>query len=294
MKTLVLGGAGMLGHKIVQTLHAQGRPVECTIRGVRSESPIGKIDFFRDVEVHERINATDLPTLRSRLSEIRPEVLINCIGVIKQRDQASAAIPSITVNSLLPHLLSEWAESWGGRVLHFSTDCVFSGRQGDYTIDDPSDAEDLYGKSKFLGEVQRPNALTLRTSIIGRELSHFASLVEWFLAQQGQTIGGYTRAVYSGMTTQTMADLVVAVVDAGAGLHGLHQVVSAKITKYELLIALRTAYELDVEIKPDDHLFCDRSMMSSGLAEQVGFVVPSWSEQVTRLASDPTPYGDWR
>jgi len=284
----------MLGHKIVQAMEQQGMLVSCTFRGRRSDFPVKKIPFFNLVEVHEYVDATDLPALRSLLAKISPDYVINCIGIIKQRSEASAAIPSITVNSLLPHLLAEWAQDWGGKVIHFSTDCVFSGNKGNYTIYDDSDAEDLYGKSKYLGEVQQPNALTIRSSIIGRELSNFASLVEWFLSQGGRTISGYTHAMYSGMTTQTMADLVVAVVNRGEDLSGLQQVVSEKISKYDLLTALRDGFGLDVTIKPNDEVVCDRSMCGSGFEKMLDFVVPSWAEQIKRMAEDPTPYGDWR
>jgi dTDP-4-dehydrorhamnose reductase len=230
-------------------MEAQGMLVSCTFRGRREDFPVNRIPFYTLVEVHEYVDATDLPALRTLLSQVKPDYLINCIGVIKQRSEASSAVPSITVNSLLPHLLADWATAWHGKVIHFSTDCVFSGNKGNYTISDPSDAEDLYGKTKFLGEVQRPNALTIRSSIIGRELSNFASLVEWFLAQDGRSIDGYTEAMYSGMTTQTMADLVVSIVNSDKNLNGLQQVVSEKISKYDLLIALRDAFGLQVRVR---------------------------------------------
>jgi dTDP-4-dehydrorhamnose reductase len=294
MSVLVLGGTGMLGHKIVQTMEAQGMIVSCTFRGRRSDFPATKVPFYKLVEVHEYVDATDLPELCGLLSKIKPDHVINCIGIIKQRSEANSAIPSITVNSLLPHLLAEWAQEWGGRVVHFSTDCVFSGNRGSYTVTDASDADDLYGKSKYLGEVQRSNAITIRSSIIGRELSNFASLVEWFLSQGGRTVNGYTRAMYSGMTTQTMADLVVAIVNRGSDLSGLHQVVSEKISKYELLLALRDAFRLDVTIVPSEDVMCDRSMCGSGFEKNLDFAIPSWAEQIEGMAEDKTPYGAWR
>ena len=286
MKTLVLGGAGMLGHKIVQRFHEHGLEVACTLRGSRDGSPVARLPFFHDIEIHEGIDVMDTTGLGRRLQELRPDFLMNCVGVIKQRDQAKAAVPSIAINSLLPHLLTEWAEGWGGRVVHFSTDCVFSGRKGDYTLADPSDAEDMYGKSKFLGEVDRENALTLRTSIIGRELSQFASLVEWFLAQEGGVVRGFTRAIYSGMTTDTMTDLLRHIVTQRPETHGVHQVVSDKIDKDALLRLIREAFGANVEIKPDATFVCDRSMLGSGLTEALGFRVPSWKEQIDRLAQD--------
>jgi dTDP-4-dehydrorhamnose reductase len=293
MSVLILGGAGMAGHKFVQHFSKRGLEVACTIRGRKSDPPISQADFFKEVEVHEGVDVSDLPALRSMLERLAPQVLINCVGIIKQRDEAKSAIPSITINALLPHLLAEWAEAWGGRVIHFSTDCVFTGDRGNYAVDDKSDALDLYGKTKFLGEVQRSNATTLRTSIIGRELTHLASLVEWFLAQNGQTIRGFTRAIYTGVTTDTMADLVFELITKHPEVHGLHHVVSEKISKYDLLLLMRDAFGLDVEINPDDSFFCDRSMLDSGLCPSLGFQIPSWQEQIQRMADDPTPYGTW-
>jgi dTDP-4-dehydrorhamnose reductase len=284
----------MLGHKVVQSFHREGLPVACTLRGSLNDFPLNKVGFFKQVEVHEGVDVMDLPALERKLKEIRPEFLLNCIGIIKQRDEAKSAIPSITINSLLPHLLADWAKDWGGRVIHFSTDCVFTGSKGDYLIDDPSDAADLYGKSKYLGEVNRENALTLRTSIIGRELSHFASLVEWFLSQEGRHVRGFTRAIYTGMTTETMADLLRHIITNHPGTSGVYHAVSDKISKYDLLLLLRESFGMDVEIEPDDTFFCDRSMLSSGLEDAIGFQVPSWKKQIDRMAQDKEAYGEWR
>ncbi len=288
MSILVLGGTGMLGHKVVQTFRSAGLPVSYTIRG--NHAP----DVLNSVKVHTKVDALNQVALRDFLMSERPDFLVNCVGVIKQRDQAKVAIPTISINALLPHLLAEWADDWGGKVIHFSTDCVFSGIKGSYCVDDPSDAEDLYGKSKFLGEVSWKNALTLRTSIIGRELSHFGSLVEWFLAQDGKSISGFTRAIYSGMTTLTMANLLVEVVTKHPGLHGLHHAVSESINKFDLLIMLRDRAGLDIEVNPNHEFFCDRSMLPSGLEEALGFRAPSWEQQIDELVNDPTPYSEWR
>ena len=177
MKALVLGTEGMLGHKMLQALRSRFEKVGGTILGRRDEPWYAKIPLFSGEHVIESVNAMNTPALESTLAGLEPEVIVNCVGIIKQREEARAALPSIAINSLLPHQLAHWAAKWGGRVIHFSTDCVFDGTRGGYTEDSPSDAEDLYGKSKYLGEVASKNALTLRTSIIGRELASFASLL---------------------------------------------------------------------------------------------------------------------
>ena len=287
MKTLVLGGTGMLGHKVVQTFLQAGEPVSYTIRGE-------PLSLLEGAEAIEGVDVLDTLQLKDRLNALQPNTIVNCVGVIKQRDEAKAAVPSIAINALLPHLLAEWTESWGGRVIHFSTDCVFNGRKGDYAIVDPADAEDLYGKSKFLGEVKGDNAVTLRTSIIGRELSHYASLVEWFLSQEGGMVKGFTNAIYSGMTTHTMANLVLSIVRDHPNLSGLHHAVSGKINKYELLLILKEAFGMSIQIEPFDDFKCDRSMLPSGLEEKIGFITPDWEFQISEMAKDKTPYRSWR
>jgi dTDP-4-dehydrorhamnose reductase len=215
------------------------------------------------------------------------------VGIIKQRDEARSAIPSITINSLLPHQLAAMVREWGGRVIHFSTDCVFSGSRGDYTEADDSDADDLYGKSKFLGEVATENALTLRTSIIGRELVEHKSLLDWFLAQQHQTIKGFKRVIYSGVTTNQVAQVVADIIQHHPTLAGLYQVVAAPISKYDLLCLLRDAYQMDVNIVPDETVVSDRSMRGDKLHAAIGYESPAWPVLVRNLAADPTPYQDW-
>lgn len=291
---LVLGGGGMLGHKMFQILDSQFDEVACTILGAKTDEPYRRIPMFQGDKVFERLDATQFQALEVLLRDLRPAVVVNCIGIVKQRPEAKAHIPSITLNSLLPHVLTDICAAWGGKVIHFSTDCVFSGKRGGYTEEDTPDAEDLYGRSKFLGEVTCDNALTLRTSIIGRELKNFRSLLEWFLAQKGKTVRGFTRAIYSGVTTIHLSNLVADILRNHDSLAGLYQVASEPLSKYDLLKLLRDAYELDVEIVPDDEVVCDRSMKADKLRTAIGYVCPSWPKLVAELAADPTPYDEWR
>ena len=294
MKVLVLGGEGMLGHKMFQTLLARYPDTACTVRDSLDEPFYRRIDLFREGTVLEKIDAMNLPSLGRTLRGIRPGFIVNCVGIIKQREEAKAAIPTITLNTLLPHQLAEYAQEWGGRVIHFSTDCVFNGKRGCYTEDDSSDAEDLYGRSKYLGEVAAENALTLRTSIIGRELSHFRSLLEWFLAQKGKTIRGFRRVIYSGVTSNYLARRVGDLIADHPSLSGLYQVTSAPICKYDLLCLLRDAFKLDVEIVPDENEVSDRSMVGDAFLRATGYSSPDWPILVAQLANDSTPYEKWR
>ena len=285
----MLGGAGMLGHKMFQVLRERFAGVLCTVR----ESPVERVELLEGSDVIPGIDAMDFPLLNSILRAHRPEYVVNCIGLIKQRAQAVCPAPSIVINSLLPHRLSEMASEWGGHVIHFSTDCVFSGRKGAYSEEDLSDAEDLYGKTKFLGEVSSSNALTLRTSIIGRELSKHRSLLEWFLAKAPGRVRGFRKAIYSGVTTNHLAETVADILEKKPGLSGLYQLAGAPISKFDLLHILKSAYRLSIEIEPDDSEVCDRSMRGDRFARATGLVCPDWPELIRRMAMDPTPYSAW-
>ena len=294
MKILILGGAGMLGHKLFQRLRSNHPKTVCTIRGSLTGGPFERVGLFAHGGVIENVDAAKFACLDRLIAEQKPAVVINCIGVVKQRAAAAQPIPSIQINSLLPHRLAQTCANNGARFIHFSTDCVFSGDRGNYTEDDQSDAQDLYGRSKFLGEVATGNTLTLRTSIIGRELATRESLLEWFLRQEGKTIQGYTRALYSGVTTNYMARVVEEIILQHAGLGGLYQVTAPTISKFDLLCQLRDAYRLDVEITANPDFYCDRSMKGEKFARATGITAPSWPELVRELATDDTPYDQWK
>ncbi len=294
MKVLVLGGEGMLGHKMFQVLMSRYPDTACTVIGSLRDPFFEFIDLFRQGRVIEKVNAIDIPALGKRLRQLQPQFIVNCIGIVKQRPEARDPIMSITLNSLLPHKLAEFARDWGGRVIHFSTDCVFSGRRGNYREEDESDAEDLYGKSKFLGEVSCENALTLRTSIIGRELAQFQSLLEWFMSQKNRTVRGFTRVIYAGVTTNYLAQLVGNLITDHPNLSGLYQVTSPWISKHDLLCQLRDGFRLEVIIEPDDREVSDRSMIGDRFIRATGYGHPTWPDLVAQLANDPTPYEEWR
>lgn len=294
MKILVLGATGMLGHKMLQVLGKRFPNTQGTVHGSVNEGPLAQMQLISEHQLHGFVDAENFPALAGLLRRLEPNVIVNCVGVIKQRSEAKAAIPSIKINALLPHRLAEVCSEWGGRLIHFSTDCVFSGKRGLYTEDDIADAEDLYGKSKYLGEVATDNAVTLRTSIIGRELAHHKSLLDWFLSQNHSQVRGFKRALYSGVTTNHLAEVVSDLIEHHPQLSGLYQVVGHTITKYDLLHLVRDAWDLDIEISPDENFVCDRSMIGDKFHQATGYVAPSWPQLVAQLAADPTPYQEWR
>ena len=293
MKILVLGANGMLGHKMFQILRERFPETYGTIRGCAADGALSRMDLFQHGHIIEEMDVTDLPALKTFLQARQPQFVINCIGIVKQRDAAKAAIPSLMINSLLPHHLVEICSAWQGRVIHFSTDCVFSGQRSgnySYTENDLPDALDLYGRSKQLGEVTAKNALTLRTSIIGRELNNYASLLEWFLRQNHSQVSGYRRALYSGVTTNHLAEVVGDIIEQHPTLSGLYHVASHTITKYKLLHLIREAFHLFIEITPDENFFCNRSLNGEKFQQATGYICPSWPELIEQLANDTTPY----
>lgn len=285
-KIVVLGAGGMLGHKMFQQLQSafpatlgitRGGPISCAYPGA----------------ILTGVDAGDFEALAGTLRVIRPDYVVNCIGIVKQRAEAEDPIKAIAINALLPHRLAPLASSWGGRLIHFSTDCVFSGARGCYREEDASDACDLYGRTKYLGEVQTGNTLTLRTSIIGRELGGRRSLLEWFLSQKGGAVRGFRRVIWSGVTTNHAAWLVGKIIRDHSRLSGLYQVAGLPICKYDLLCLLREAYSRQVEIIPDECESSDRSMSGEKLWRAIGYTAPAWTELIRELASDPTPYESW-
>ena len=290
MRILILGGAGMLGHKMAQTLSARFPDTWWTLRGSKQDGPGARVPFLQSERCLEKVDAMDWPALAGLLDRIRPDAIVNCIGIIKQRAEATSPIPSIAVNSLLPHQLADAAAKWGGRLVHFSTDCVFSGRKGSYAETDTADAEDLYGRSKFLGEAVAGNALTLRTSIIGRELQSHQSLLDWFLLGGHAKVRGFRRVWWSGVTTNHLADLVCDILGKHPSLNGLFQVSSGRISKYDLLCQIRNTYGLNVEVEPVNEPINDRSLVGSRLTAAIGYRCPSWDQLLAQLVTDPTPY----
>jgi len=292
LKVLILGGAGMLGHKLAQQWRDRFE-LAVTFRG--SASDYARYGVFEGTRTFSHVDASSFDAIVRAMGSVQPDAVVNCIGVIKQLPTATDPLISIETNSLFPHRLANLCKAAGARLVHISTDCVFSGSRGNYNENDISDAEDLYGRSKYLGEVAAmDNAVTLRTSIIGREMRSTSGLVEWFLSQQGKTVQGWTRAIYTGVTTNVLSRVIADVLERHRDLHGVYQVASEAIDKYALLCLIRDAYRVKITIEPFDGVEIDRSLNGSRFRIASGFVAPSWSDMIAEMAADPTPYDHWR
>jgi len=277
MKIVILGARGMIGHSFLEVLGASHNVVGTVRGGLNGEDASITQRLIGDIDVQE------IKTLECLLLQEAPDVVINCTGVIKQKSQSVAIADQIHLNSVTPHLLAELAASIGFRLVILSSDCVFSGREGNYSEKDVPDALDLYGQTKALGEVNYGNCLTLRTSTIGLEVSAAHGLVEWFL-NQDQRLVGFNGAVYSGLTTTALARYTEHLLANYPNLNGLYQAAAAPITKYDLLTKLSAKLGLDLEIEKDEKFQCDRRLDGSVLKRLSGYQVPSWDEMLDELA----------
>lgn len=281
MKILILGGDGMLGHHLLTHLRER-HEVRVTLRGVLSDYK--HYGLFDASNAYDGIEVREFERVVKVHADFRPHAIINAVGIVKQRALAEESIPSLEINSLLPHRLALLCRERGSRLIHLSTDCVFSGEAGNYTEDDFPDARDLYGRSKLMGEVIEAPCLTLRTSIIGRELSRKASLLEWLLAQQG-SIKGFRHAIFSGFTTHEMARIIERLLTRYPEAHGLYHVSSAPISKYELLLQIKSKLGLAIEILPEEDFKCDRSLQSARFQRDFDYAPPPWVTMIDELVT---------
>lgn len=271
---LVLGATGMIGNVLFGELSKQKN---LQVFGTEKDSSQGQKYIISNVDV------LNLDSLIKTFSMVKPEIVLNCVGIIKQLSASFDAALSIELNALFPHRLAELSRAANARMIHFSTDCVFSGQKGSYLESDLSDAEDIYGKTKFLGEViNLPHCLTLRTSCIGHEIQGYHGLVEWFLTQERRA-NGYTGAIYSGVPTVELAKILAEIVIPNRKLSGLYHVSSEPITKYDLLTMVAKKYSKKIEIVPDDSVQIDRTLNSSKFRRKTGYSPPSWKVLVEKM-----------
>lgn len=280
MKLLIIGVSGVIGNAMFRKL-SENADIE-VFGTARSEAV--KLLFHPNLasKILTDVDVESQDCLARIFSTVRPDVVINCIGLIKQLLEADDILKALPLNTILPHRLAWLCELAGARLIHFSTDCVFSGAKGEYRESDFADANDLYGRSKLLGEVYYPHTITLRTSIIGHELSSHHGLLGWFLAQNNQ-IRGYTNAIFSGIPTVELANIISNFILPRSDLNGLYHVSAAKISKYDLLRLIANIYDKKIEIIQDHKVVIDRSLNSDRFMNATGYIAPPWPELVKRM-----------
>ena len=291
MKVLVLGGSGMLGHKLVQRWR-ETFDVWTTLRGDFADYE--RYGIFDREKTIDSLSVLDIERVNDVIRDIQPDVIFNAVGIVKQVPTAKNTVTTLLINSVLPNQLADIASRVGARLIQISTDCVFDGTRGMYTEDDRPDATDLYGKSKHLGEVEGDNCLTLRTSIIGRELFTSHSLLEWIIGNRGKKIDGYVNAVFSGFPTIVLADILSTLITEHSTLSGVYHVSSEPINKFDLLNLINKNYDLGMEVDRFEDFHIDRSLDSTKFRKATGFTPAPWEEMIETMAADDTPYEDWR
>jgi len=287
-RVLVLGVIGMLGHMLVRVL-SQTHSIFGTISTSYDQNK--EIDrLLPKSQCIDQLDVTDLFKVDTVIRNVQPDVVLNCVGLIKHKMDKRRILDAIIVNSVFPHQLAEICTNMGVRLIHFSTDCVFAGTPGVKRLTDVPDAVDVYGSTKRLGEVSYGTSLTLRTSFIGRQIVGDEELIEWALSQRGQTISGYQNAIYSGLTTRALSDVVAQVIDQCPELIGLFQVASTPISKFDLLSELNVRLRLGMTINRNTTFECDRTLDGSEFSKTTGIQVPSWESMLSELCDDQAFY----
>lgn len=280
MRILILGATGMLGNAMLRVLSAE--PGLIAYGSARNES---SLQYFAD-DLYSRIivgvHVENYDSLVKLFASVLPAVVINCVGLVKQLVESNDPLQAVPINTLLPHRLAALCQIAGARLVHISTDCVFSGTKGNYLESDFPDAYDLYGRSKLLGEVDYSNAITIRTSIVGHELAGQRSLVGWFLAQKGP-VEGFSHVVFSGLPTVELARVVCEHVLPKPDLHGLYHVAARPISKFELLKLMARVYGKDIEIVQSDEPVINRSLNADRFNQATGYEPPEWPVLVQRM-----------
>jgi dTDP-4-dehydrorhamnose reductase len=286
----VVGATGTLGHRIC--MEWAGR-FEC-FGTVREPTPEPVAKLLAPATLIPGVTAEDPVSLRPAFEKVKPEVVVNCIGAVKQAEAGQQAVPAIRINSLFPHELAAVCRDHSARMVHISTDCVFSGKRGSYSEDDVPDATDIYGRSKLLGEVSGEGLLTLRTSLIGRELKGTLGLLEWLISNRGGSVRGFSRAVFSGFTTAALAAELAFLIEEHPELDGVWHLAAEPIDKLTLLAKLNEALQLGIDVVPDPDVVIDRSLDSSRLSSTTGRPPRGWDDMIDGLAADETPYDEIR
>lgn len=285
MRILILGGNGMIGHKMYQIISKVYDDTWVTLRNDLSTY------FFSNIynydKVIDSLDLLDFKKLLHTLNEIKPDIILNACGITIRRGVEKVKSDTILINSVLPHILNQWVSLNNKRLIHFSTDCVFSGKKGDYLDNDIKDAIDLYGSTKSLGEIiDSKYTLTLRGSMIGRELENKTELFEWFLKQSNKKIKGFSEVIYAGITTVKMAEIVLKIINFYPNLSGIYNISSKPISKYDLLKMFNDHFAINTIIEKDNNYKSNKNLISDKLFIEIGIEKPNWTDLISQLEND--------
>ena len=280
MKVLILGADGMIGHKMAQLLNKElGLEI---ILNSRSNSKILS-QLYPECKIYEYDFLKD--DINNLLDIIEPDLIINAVGITIRRGVEDIKKASI-INSFFPHKIDNWVSKFDKKLIHFSTDCVYSGNKGDYLDNDIPDAEDNYGKSKAIGEVNSKNTLTIRSSMVGREIFNKTELFEWVVSNKNKKINGFENVVYSGVTTLWMSKTVIKILKEFPDLTGIYNISSESISKFDLICKINNRFGLNIDIESDKSFFSNKSLNSNKFFLKTNLEKPNWDEMLLWLYND--------
>lgn len=279
-----MGISGMIGHKMFQVLNKNfPQAVFATTRTHQKE--LSEILSIESPKLFD-LELTNQNQIQAVLEKVKPSVVINCTGITIRKLKTETPETVYAVNSVAPKIISFWCEQNNAKYIHFSTDCVFDGAKGSYSETDCPTATDLYGRSKYLGEIQSPSSLILRVPVIGRELFSKTELLEWFLSQKNKKISGYSEVYYSGMTTTRLAEEVTHLIKNFPELRGLYHISTEKISKYDLLVQLNQVFKNQTEITKDSSRKSDKSLACDKYMAKTKFTKPSWKQMLPEIYNE--------
>ena len=284
MRVVVLGGTGLIGNRLVRQL-SDASDVFASTRTSKDQIPFLDQILSKEQWIFD-FDATSEEKLRIVLSDLRPNVVVNCLGVTKHQITSTDFEKAIILNSILPHRLSDLASEYNFKLIHLSTDCVFSGNSGNYVESSIPDPTDFYGRSKVLGELNNSRDLTIRTSFVGNEIKSFTNFFEWIQRNKNRDVIGYSNAIYSGVTTEVLSEVIQKLIFNFSALTGLWHFSSEPISKYKLIRDLNDVLNLGIKLSLDRDFVCDRSLNSSALFKMTGIEAPSWAKMLERYVDD--------
>ena len=288
MRVCILGAGGMLGHMLVRVLSETHDVYGTSKQDWSATASLAR--FLLEERWIGGVDAKDITTVSKCFAEHQFDAVVNCIGVVKQRVHRTTDDEMIEINTRFPHRLSNICAASGARLIHISTDCVFSGNKGDYVETDTPDPVDIYGSSKLAGEIVDDHNLTIRTSHVGRELTNFTSLFEWLLKNRGKQVVGYSNAIYSGLTTFSLSVVINSLLTTGSSIGGLVHVASNPLNKYQLITELNNRLGLGIDIKIDESVVINRSLRPSDQLKQLKIEIPSWDQMLDNFCKDQATY----
>ena len=268
----------MIGHQILIGLLKESFLIHAHFKKKKS-----KHDFLKSKNTVFHFLEITQDNIEEFLVDINPDIIINAAGITTRREKESNINQIKFTNSILPNILSSWSEKNGCRLIHFSTDCVFSGEKGNYKDSDKPDALDTYGKTKSIGEVSGANTLTLRSSMIGFELYNRTELLEWVLSNKNKTINGFSNVIYSGITTILMSKIVIKIINEFPDLIGIYNISSVPISKYSLLKKINDIFDLNIKVESVESKPSDKSLDSSSFYNKTGIKIPEWDLMLKEL-----------